>query len=190
MSKKWRPFFNPCIFYYRKNIVHILPIYISHSQGCGNPVCVVIDQKPRRFKSLCSFIKFVKPRGDQMNFIQKGDCYDISKRHCKKKSIQNLFPDWVIFHTFHTLPKINFKSFSTILDYVLNFLGEYQQYFLIQESLGKGMLRKRSLESESLYSFWLYVFGFIVVIHNIHFIVIFVLNDLFVLRKCSPNLVF
>jgi len=48
-------------------------------QGCGNPICVVIDRKVRRFKSVCKYSKFVcdESRKNQMNFIQKGDCYDI-----------------------------------------------------------------------------------------------------------------
>jgi len=47
--------------------------------GCGNPICVVIDLKPRRFPSICQFIKYLKEHGrtEQMNFMQKGDCYDI-----------------------------------------------------------------------------------------------------------------
>merc|ERR550519_272881 len=28
-------------------------------QGCGNPICVVLDQKPRRFPSLCQFRKWL-----------------------------------------------------------------------------------------------------------------------------------
>ncbi|XP_023334540.1 uncharacterized protein LOC111706022 [Eurytemora carolleeae] len=48
-------------------------------QGCGNPVCVIIDSKPRRFKSLCEFKSFLQTenRLSQVNFVQKGDCYDI-----------------------------------------------------------------------------------------------------------------
>merc|ERR1719430_2685613 len=48
-------------------------------KGCGNPICVVIDRKPRRFKSICEYSKFAceNSRKNQMNFIQKGDCYDI-----------------------------------------------------------------------------------------------------------------
>merc|ERR1719431_351806 len=48
-------------------------------KGCGNPVCVVIDRKPRRFESLSSFNRFMGEErpGDQINFVQKGDCYDI-----------------------------------------------------------------------------------------------------------------
>ena len=44
-------------------------------------MCVVIDTKPRRFRSLCQFILFVSEsnRKSQVNFLQKGDCYDISK---------------------------------------------------------------------------------------------------------------
>ena len=53
----------------------------AYLQGCGNPVCVVLDRKPRRFRSLCHFVSYVaaQNRKNQVNFIQKGDCYDISK---------------------------------------------------------------------------------------------------------------
>merc|ERR1719402_150058 len=48
-------------------------------QGCGNPICVVLDQKPRRFPSLCQFRKWLleTSRDCQINYIQKGDCYEI-----------------------------------------------------------------------------------------------------------------
>merc|ERR1719233_257912 len=47
--------------------------------GCGNPICVVIDRKPMRFRSICEYSKWAcdNSRKNQMNFIQKGDCYDI-----------------------------------------------------------------------------------------------------------------
>merc|ERR1719233_2616952 len=53
--------------------------YKKDPKGCGNPICVVIDGKPRRFKSLCEYSEFAckNSRKNQMNFIQKGDCYDI-----------------------------------------------------------------------------------------------------------------
>ena len=57
--------------------------------GCGNPICTVLDQKPVRFSSFCAYSKEMcqKSRKNQMNFIQKGDCYDIidSKEGAKKK---------------------------------------------------------------------------------------------------------
>merc|ERR1712142_1001685 len=48
-------------------------------KGCGNPVCVVIDRKPIRFPSICHYTEFAceNSRKNQMNFLQKGDCYDI-----------------------------------------------------------------------------------------------------------------
>ena len=61
-------------------------------QGCGNPICVVLDRKVFRFPSLCAYTRcsttptsiiprhiFDENRKEQMNFIQKGDCYDISE---------------------------------------------------------------------------------------------------------------
>ena len=48
-------------------------------KGCGNPLCVIIDRKPMRFHSLCEFVNYLvlNNRKQQVNFIQKGDCYDI-----------------------------------------------------------------------------------------------------------------
>merc|ERR1711974_78836 len=50
-------------------------------KGCGNPLCVVLDRKVYRFPSLCTYSSHIcnENRKDQMNFIQKGDCYDISE---------------------------------------------------------------------------------------------------------------
>ena len=50
-------------------------------KGCGNPICVILDKKPVRFTSICQFINYLcnNNRQKQVNFIQKGDCYDISK---------------------------------------------------------------------------------------------------------------
>ena len=66
-------------------------------QGCGNPICVVLDRKVFRFPSLCAYARSStantsttntstipryicdENRKEQMNFIQKGDCYDISE---------------------------------------------------------------------------------------------------------------
>jgi len=45
--------------------------------GCGNPVCVVLDNKPQRFKSLCALNRKLSERSDQVNYVQKGDCYSI-----------------------------------------------------------------------------------------------------------------
>merc|ERR1719402_256769 len=59
-------------------------------QGCGNPICVVLDQKPRRFPSLCQFRKWLleTSRDCQINFIQKGDCYEIIDGNGKKNEKQ------------------------------------------------------------------------------------------------------
>jgi len=55
-------------------------------KGCGNPICVVLDQKPRRFPSLCQFRKWLldTSRDYQINYIQKGDCYEIIHGNGKK----------------------------------------------------------------------------------------------------------
>ena len=71
-----------------KNSPKVSLCYISRSQskchvsqGCGNPICVILDKKPVRFSSVCQFVNFLcnNNRRQQVNFIQKGDCYDISK---------------------------------------------------------------------------------------------------------------
>merc|ERR1711915_667350 len=52
----------------------------EEGMGCGNPVCVIIDAKPRRFRSLCQMAKFLRMNNraeKYINFVQKGDCYDI-----------------------------------------------------------------------------------------------------------------
>jgi len=48
--------------------------------GCGNPICVLLDRRPVRFHSLCHFNREVAARGAQVNYIQKGECYDIMDR--------------------------------------------------------------------------------------------------------------
>merc|ERR1719402_1093920 len=55
-------------------------------KGCGNPICVVLDQKPRRFPSLCQFRKWLldTSRDCRINYIQKGDCYEIIDGNGKK----------------------------------------------------------------------------------------------------------
>merc|ERR1711962_83840 len=45
--------------------------------GCGNPICVLIDARPERFKSMCDFIHYIDDNKlrYRMFHIQKGDCY-------------------------------------------------------------------------------------------------------------------
>ena len=49
--------------------------------GCGFPVCAMIDMKPKRFKSLCRLIEYMKDQNmvRRVLHIQKGDCADASK---------------------------------------------------------------------------------------------------------------
>jgi len=51
----------------------------TEPKGCGNPVCVILDKKPMRFTSVCQLVRslITNNRRNQVNFIQKGDCYDI-----------------------------------------------------------------------------------------------------------------
>ena len=48
---------------------------------CGYPVCVLIDQRPKRFSSMCKFIGYLKINNLDRQFfhVQKGDCADASK---------------------------------------------------------------------------------------------------------------
>ena len=50
-------------------------------KGCGYPICVLIDAKPVRFRSLCRFMKFIKEENLEfrMFHFQKGDCITASK---------------------------------------------------------------------------------------------------------------
>ena len=62
--------------------------YERDPEGCGFPICVLIDARPKRFRSLCQFIKYIKEESlhFRMFHIQKGDCTAASKS--EKKPIQ------------------------------------------------------------------------------------------------------
>lgn len=49
--------------------------------GCGFPVCAMIDMKPKRFKSLCRLVEYMKEKNmvRRVLHIQKGDCAEASK---------------------------------------------------------------------------------------------------------------
>ncbi len=49
-------------------------------EGCGTPVCVIVDAKPTRFSSLCALTAFLGETALQRQFfmVQKGDCADAS----------------------------------------------------------------------------------------------------------------
>ena len=49
--------------------------------SCGFPVCVVIDSRPKRFKSLCALVGWMKEEGMTRRVleVQKGSCEDASK---------------------------------------------------------------------------------------------------------------
>ena len=49
--------------------------------GCGFPVCANIDSKPKRFRSLCQLVLYMKNNNmvRRVLHIQKGDCADASK---------------------------------------------------------------------------------------------------------------
>ena len=49
--------------------------------GCGFPICVDVDMRPKRFESMCSFTKWMKENGHERRIfeVQKGGCEDVSK---------------------------------------------------------------------------------------------------------------
>ena len=58
--------------------------------GCGFPVCAMIDMKPKRFKSLCRLVEYMKEKNmfRRVLHIQKGDCADASKAFFKFNVLQ------------------------------------------------------------------------------------------------------
>ena len=53
----------------------------SDNPHCGFPVCAMIDQRPKRFSSMCKFLGHLKVNNLDRRFfhVQKGDCADASK---------------------------------------------------------------------------------------------------------------
>ena len=49
--------------------------------GCGFPICVDVDMRPKRFESMCRFVKWLKENGHERRIfaVQKGGCEDVSK---------------------------------------------------------------------------------------------------------------
>ena len=53
--------------------------------GCGFPICVDVDMRPKRFESMCSFTKWMIENGHERRIfeVQKGGCEDVSKlKYC------------------------------------------------------------------------------------------------------------
>ena len=50
-------------------------------KGCGYPICVDVDMRPKRFKSICSFVKWLRDNNHvrRIFLVQKGGCEDVSK---------------------------------------------------------------------------------------------------------------
>ena len=50
-------------------------------KGCGYPICVDVDMRPKRFKSMCSFVKWLRDNNHvrRIFLVQKGGCEDVSK---------------------------------------------------------------------------------------------------------------
>ena len=48
---------------------------------CGFPVCAIVDAKPKRFRSMCQLVQYMKQENiiQRVLHIQKGDCADASK---------------------------------------------------------------------------------------------------------------
>jgi len=53
--------------------------------GCGNPICVLIDARPERFKSMCQFVHYLEDNNlhRRMFHIQKGDCLNAIAKKSK-----------------------------------------------------------------------------------------------------------
>ena len=54
----------------------------SEPDGCGFPVCAVVDMRVKRFKSMCAFVEWVNTEGHLRRVfeIQKGGCEDASEK--------------------------------------------------------------------------------------------------------------
>ena len=52
----------------------------SDPEGCGTPVCALVDARPKRFASMCALVRFLRENSLQRQFfmVQKGDCADAS----------------------------------------------------------------------------------------------------------------
>ncbi len=52
----------------------------DEARGCGPPICAIVDMRPKRFKSMCSLIKWMKQEGHYRRVfeVQKGSCEDAS----------------------------------------------------------------------------------------------------------------
>ena len=50
-------------------------------EGCGYPVCVIVDARPKRFVSLCNFTAWAEEMGltRRVFELQKGGCEDVSE---------------------------------------------------------------------------------------------------------------
>ena len=60
--------------------------------ACGFPVCVLIDQRPKRFSSMCKFLGYLTLNNLDRRFfhVQKGDCADASKYRDRLKSVHQV----------------------------------------------------------------------------------------------------
>ncbi len=63
-----------------KRYQHKDKIVQSEPDGCGSPVCTIIDSRPMRFPSMCGLVAFMKKLGmvRRVLHVQKGDCADAS----------------------------------------------------------------------------------------------------------------
>ena len=67
----------------RKRPVGVWPMAADKDGGrkCGFPVCAMLDAKPKRFRSMCKLVQYMKEKHltQRVLQIQKGDCADASK---------------------------------------------------------------------------------------------------------------
>ncbi len=53
----------------------------SEPEGCGFPVCALVDSRPKRFVSLCALAGWMREQGLERRVLelQKGGCEDVSE---------------------------------------------------------------------------------------------------------------
>ena len=60
---------------------HKVKLDAGEPDGCGFPVCAIVDGRPKRFVSLCNFTAWMEEMGltRRVFELQKGTCEDVSE---------------------------------------------------------------------------------------------------------------
>ena len=73
----------------KSKLINIWPMksWKEDPAGCGFPVCAIVDSKPKRFRSICRLVQYMKENNivRRVLHIQKGDCANASKSTFKIK---------------------------------------------------------------------------------------------------------